>query len=602
MTTPDYRGLSARRAWPAHADAVERDGLSWLCELDFARIAQRLAPLPEAVVASSPRLRLLAAVVASPPDPDEIAAVATALDEDDDATWALCARCGQLYAIWSSGQRFERLAAVVERLSRLAGDPRVGDLARAFACGLLSIALVLGPGDMVRAEGLARRALALAEAAGSASLRVYAYTGIGYSLLFAGRLSALEALLFDADALAEAPGVTPVAGGQYAIMRALSELLGGRAEAAEARLARWLDEPGREMIGVHRLLASCHRMTAAAARGDAAMVAALAEPIQRRAVVEQRHFFQTYVHDAMAVLHLGEGRPTDALAHVELAEALAERCESRVATQLTPLLWARSLSELGRIDEARSVCARWLPRWANGGFGLFAAAAELELAQVALDEGAFDAGKRHLEAATARAELGDPPRSPLRPASFGRRLALGLQPPTPWAWTGQPVRVRALGSLAVERPGEPQCANGGRAIGTTLQVLAAVLSWCGEPAPIARVADLVWPLADGDAALHSLKVALSRLRRVGGAEPVPWILVRDHHISLDPALCAVDCLAARDLLALARTEPGDAELRRLALRISEGALFGDALETPWTRDLERALDEGRRWLLGRADG
>lgn len=589
-----YRGLVARDAWAEYAARLAEDGIRWMSELDLHRIRVHLAALPRHDGELEPaRLRALRLIAASPAfDVAAIGAVSEELHTTGDPSGALCARCGQLYAIWSSGRHFDSQLEVIGRIQALIADENVPDVARASALDLLGMALLIGPGDLAAAGTLFRRGLALAEAVGSVPLRLYGATGVGYCLLFAGQLGALEALLFDADALAEAPQATLVAGAQYAIMRSLCDISTGHAEVAEARLAAWLDDSGRELLPVHWLLASCHRVTAAACFGDVDAVTSLVARVHAQTVVHQRHFFQAYVHNAMCLVNLVAGRPAEALAHAERAAGVAELSGSRVAAWTTPLMHARALAERGRGDEAVALYEAWIPRWKGAGFELYAAGAHVELAKLALDRGEVDRARQHIETASTLAPIGDPPRVVYRPLGFGVELALRLAPPTAWAWTGQRIRVRALGALAVERVEAPVNNATRRAPGTTLEVLAAVLAYGGAPAPVSDVADRVWPTADGDSALHSLNVALSRLRRAGAADggaPVPWIHVRDHHIELDPGQCAVDCFAAADLLDYALARPEDADTRRVALSSYHGEFLGKEIEAPWSHGYRDAL-------------
>ncbi len=139
------------------------------------------------------------------------------------------------------------------------------------------------------------------------------------------------------------------------------------------------------------------------------------------------------------------------------------------------------------------------------------------------------------------------------------------------------MRVRALGGLSVERVTSAEPPKARRGHGTTLQVLEVVLSHGGAPVPAQRVADLVWPQTDGDHAMDSLKVALSRLRRLGlaeGGKAIPWIHSHDQHVVVDPSLCSVDCFAVADLLDHALSRPDDLE----TLRVAVDSYTGDFLD------------------------
>jgi len=76
-------------------------------------------------------------------------------------------------------------------------------------------------------------------------------------------------------------------------------------------------------------------------------------------------------------------------------------------------------------------------------------------------------------------------------------------------------------------------------------MLVALICEGGQKVPASRLADMLWPDAEGDKALQNLKVALHRLRRLGcreGDEPVNWVHVKQGRVSLVRGLCWVDVL------------------------------------------------------------
>jgi PAS domain S-box-containing protein len=76
-------------------------------------------------------------------------------------------------------------------------------------------------------------------------------------------------------------------------------------------------------------------------------------------------------------------------------------------------------------------------------------------------------------------------------------------------------------------------------------LLKAIIALGGTKVPLEKLAFLLWPDSDGDHALNNLKMALSRLRRVGGDDsfvPANWLAVKHKRVSLVRSLCRVDAL------------------------------------------------------------
>jgi len=123
-----------------------------------------------------------------------------------------------------------------------------------------------------------------------------------------------------------------------------------------------------------------------------------------------------------------------------------------------------------------------------------------------------------------------------------------------WPWA---VRVYTLGRFSVEVDGEP-LAFSGRAQKKPLELLQALIALGRENVYTGRLADALWPEADGDLAERSLKTNLSRLRRLlrrGDA-----VITRAGRISLSPYLVWTDAGAfERAAARCIRGEEGKAE-------------------------------------------
>jgi LuxR family maltose regulon positive regulatory protein len=136
--------------------------------------------------------------------------------------------------------------------------------------------------------------------------------------------------------------------------------------------------------------------------------------------------------------------------------------------------------------------------------------------------------------------------------------AHGLTPDTPplgvpgWPW---PAEVRALGPLTVCLDGRPLRGSGKAQI-RPLDLLAALVAFGGREVAIERIADALWPEAEGDTGRAAFDTTILRLRRLLGDAAV--LTLDQGRLSLDPHRCWVDTWAVEALLGrLERHGDGD---------------------------------------------
>ena len=118
-----------------------------------------------------------------------------------------------------------------------------------------------------------------------------------------------------------------------------------------------------------------------------------------------------------------------------------------------------------------------------------------------------------------------------------------------WPW---PVKIYALGRFEVHKDGRPLQfpVKAPRNIITLLTLLIS----CGlNGASEERLADQLWPEADGDAALQSLATSIHRLRQLLGNDKA--IQRRNGRLSLDAGYCWVDAHAFETLVDQAESKP-----------------------------------------------
>jgi DNA-binding SARP family transcriptional activator len=111
-----------------------------------------------------------------------------------------------------------------------------------------------------------------------------------------------------------------------------------------------------------------------------------------------------------------------------------------------------------------------------------------------------------------------------------------------WPWPVKVYTLRRFGLLVDDRPVE----YGRKAQQKPLALLKALVALGGRGVPEGRLAEILWPEADGDLAHHSFEVALSRLRKL--LENEEALVLKEGRLSLSNRHCWVDVWAfARSL-------------------------------------------------------
>jgi ATP/maltotriose-dependent transcriptional regulator MalT len=168
---------------------------------------------------------------------------------------------------------------------------------------------------------------------------------------------------------------------------------------------------------------------------------------------------------------------------------------------------------------------------------------------------------------------------------------LKLRPPSPaiaaWPW---PLAVRTLGRFAIMRGGAPLEVRG-KAQRKPLDLLKALIALGADGVDAARLAGLLWPDAEGDAAKGAFDTTLYRLRKLLGRDDV--LVLAEGKLSLDRERCWLDVWAfeqaARDADAPGG-DPAAEELTRLGRAVLD-AYPGHFL----------AADEDAPWAIGLRD-
>jgi DNA-binding SARP family transcriptional activator len=178
---------------------------------------------------------------------------------------------------------------------------------------------------------------------------------------------------------------------------------------------------------------------------------------------------------------------------------------------------------------------------------------------------------------------------------FIRRNRLAPDPGNPdlgnWPWQVKVYTLGRFGLLVDDGPVE----RGRKVQQKPLALLKALVALGGRGVGEGRLAELLWPEADGDLAYKSFSVTLTRLRKLLGTEEA--LMLKEGRLSLSNRQCWVDAWAFERFLGQAeRARKGETvqEATRLfekALSLYQGP-FLTFEEYPWADSLREKLRSG----------
>jgi LuxR family maltose regulon positive regulatory protein len=280
-------------------------------------------------------------------------------------------------------------------------------------------------------------------------------------------------------------------------------------------------------------------------------------------------------HLAMAQVRHAEGDGAAARTHLEEARAIGERIDSHGLVAMSALIEADLALDAGDREAARAALRTGLPlarRLGLVNYGWWRPGVMARLCAAALEAGIEEDFVRSL--VRTRRLVPDP--------------ATALER---WPWA---VKVFTLGGFRIERDGQPLTVSR-KTQRRPLELLQALVALGGRDVATARLADALWPGADGDAAHHALESALYRLRRLVGSEAA--VTLRGGKVSVEPREVWVDALALEVHLraveaAVARAEhPADALAPAVALLEAYVGPFLEGVDAAWAVAARARLDD-----------
>lgn len=597
-----------------------------------------LAPLPESLVEQDPWLDYWCALAMQPRDPragrERLERAFASFSTLRDVAGACAAWCAAIQTLAHELDDLTLLDVWLERLSRL--PPAHGcfpspDVEHRVAHTAM-LALTFRRPAHPSLRGWAERAQWLERSAIEPTQRIEGLCiGITHHL-WCGAPERAVALAASVREISSSADISP-------LLRVLAKMLVARAAWLCAAPTEWRSDAaaGIALGASHgitlyesQLLHECAAVALSEGAVDEArrrLDACGRDPEQLPTDVRSVHFALRAWEALLA------GEPTRALRAAERSSQLTVEAGMPIAIAIAALLRSQALRASGRPDEAVVALEGALATAEQTGSAFLRWSAELVRA-----DGALADGDRPVVLAALRRALAIGREQGLvcfygaQPASIARLCAValdadietafvrewitrcglvapaGLLARDAWPW---PLEIVTLGRFEIRRDGVP-LPSGRKAQRKPLELLQALLASGARGVSEGRVADLLWPEADGDAARAAFGTALHRLRRLLGHESA----VRRGHgrVSLDPAVCWVDAWETGACLDVANADAGPAGERCLdrAAALYAGPFLEDGEGTPWAaasaRKLQRRLlaalqaSARRRAAQGDTDG
>jgi len=579
------------------------DGPGWWFAMEVPRIAVHLAPLASMgeMSAMAPRLLLLAEVTKSLDgymSVENLDGLFLHLADEGDLEAAAVAAAAGVASIWDSGIDFDRYGLWRERITTILGsDGEISPLATASLFGFKALVEMTGTGDLSAATESFESQLIWAERAKSPSLRLFHAAAFSYCLLWQGRLSRVAVLLADGAPLAALSETSILCRLYYMITCGLFCAISGRVEEGRRMLEEVVGNPLFEKLSPPVFYLCYGNLLYALSHGGLNdEIEKIADKLRRRTVLEQCAFHHSYMHFNLGIAYLRTGQPHEALVYSEEAITRGNMSGSPIAERMPALLKGQALADLGREREALEHLTAWLERWSEAEYNILASAGAIEVSAIMAGIGEIDRAREYYEKASAFMPTGEGISVLYRPTEFLEQLQRTLFPSSREAARnlavsgGALVRIETFGGLRIHVGSKTLYDRRWRGARSKM-LLKAIIVYGGTKVPTGRLADAIWPDLDGDRAMKNLKVAITRLRRVGsreGERPLHWIVVRHKQVSLASSLCTVDSILFQEALKRAIRER-DMESLAEALDLYTGDFLPHDLEEPWIIRQREAL-------------
>lgn len=464
--------------------------------------------------------------------------------------WDACCACagGALATIWNSGNDLSLFSPwFVKSEELLQNNQPASALAKAFLLLQKGICEIAGPGNLKKGQESFERQMDEAEKADSPFLQVMGAAFKAYCYTWNGDLPSGERLLMDAIPLLPKAQSNPLALLQHQNSLALNYIIQGRAEEGVEILNQIISNPGFQalppIIRIHTLSMLLDGLVV---QGKLEETEEIADQIRGLAVPEQNNYFRGYLNFCLGISALLAQRPSKALAYMEEGDSRARKGHSKTSARMHAMLKGLILADLGKDTEALQHLEEWHLHWTAADYNLLAALGRLEAAHLHAQQGKLEKARKCWNQAHALVPPGEKMFHLYRPKKFYPTLMEKLFPQEPDRITEcqHPVKIRTLGTFELEINGQTIFDRNWRGR-QSKRLMKLLIAMGGSKVSAERVAEILWPDADGDKALNSLNVTLSRLRKIGLQKNQPsllWLSMKHNKLSLVNGLCCTDVL------------------------------------------------------------
>ena len=596
-----------------------------------------LRRLPDEIIAGNPRaLYWLGAcrLYIDPVQGKNYFEKALSIFEDQgDITAALFCVCGVIDSITYGFGSFSALDPWIQKIEAAAGQPDT--IASREIKGRVTFsmlhALALRQPDHCGYSTWEQRGSDILQSDYPAEIKIRILLPILIHRIFAGRLTEADYLLKTYAQFRHDPDIPPLYRLSLKNLEAFHCWLSGDLAAGRQAVRDGLNMAYETGIPVVTAFLSGHGAAAALSSGDSAAADEMLKKMQQ-SMPQEAGWIQAYFHVLVLWQALLHGDAPEALLNGRLALQYAESAGMPASIAISRIGLGLALHEKGRLAEAAEEIQEAYAVCRQTGSRQIEYACCLAEAECALDLGDQAAALRAAEKAMAIGkDYGYRNVWFWRPAAMARICCKALEagiavaygqalvrkrslvpekPPLEienWPW---PVRIYTFGRFAVMQDDKPlQLFE--RAREKPLALLKAIISFGGRGVSINRLADILWPDADGDAAHGAFKTNLHRLRHMLGHPGA--IRVAAGSLTLQENYCWVDVWVFERRLTAAEAcwhagEPDKkdggraAELTQAALALYKGRFLesDEDMAIPYreylhARFLKAVNQLGRHW-------
>ncbi len=575
---PEYEAFLNKGAWGKYVTALGQEALKWWFNMDIPSIAVHLTPLQEKLEKSAwpTRLGFLSEAGQQQINLDKVESWYHLFLKEDDFE-AQCACIGAAIAsVWDSGYDYSRYAQWYKRAQILLDRKNdISSLAVASLYGFKALVELTWLGDIKAAKESYDNLRFYAEKATSPSLRLFYAAAVSYCLLWMGRLSEIEMLLDDASVFLSDKETSLVVKIYFQTTVGLFHGVLGDMEKAVRVIMEIINLPFFEMLPPPAFfLAYGHLLYAVAQGGSSNQIDEIAQQVRRRAVPAQNYFHYSYLHFNLGIAYFLTGQPHKALIHSKEAIERGQLSGSQIAIRMPVLLHGQALSDLNRDREAIEHFWVLMDKWLEGNFMIIAAAGAVELAHLYAKRGEVEKAREYFEKVSRIMPQGESIQPLYRSANFLENLKSRIYPQIALAEKIPSskdflIEIETLGELRMHIGDNPISDRQWKGV-TTKNLLKALIVCGGTKVSTALLIDILWPEDDADMALNSLKVAISRLRKLVGQEGndfPPWIVVKHKQVSLSKTICFGDSFLFQDMLSAGLKEKNGKDLLIKALNL-----------------------------------